>query len=74
MKYICRFGHIANDPDYCRQCLADNYGVKPSEEPVLMASFNPVEPESKPEELTPVLERVDEGAPLPVSKAFPRKR
>lgn len=69
MKYQCRHGHIANDPDYCRACLSSNYGVTPVEQ----AQAAP--PESRPEELTPVLDPVAEAASLPEFKhAHPSRK
>lgn len=79
MKYRCRYGHIANDPDYCRACLGNDYQVMPVQPAPEPAAPAP-EPEAKPEELTPVIEPVSlvdligEAAALPVSKYPGRKR
>ena len=47
MKFKCRMGHVGSDPDFCRACLASDFGVKPVEEPAA---------EAKPVELTPIIE------------------
>lgn len=73
-EYVCRFNHIGHDSDHCRTCLRDNYPVRelppaPAPEPAVSEQTA----ETKPEELTPVLE-VTEAAPLPISKHSGRKR
>lgn len=72
MKYKCQKGHVANDPDYCRACLAEAYAVSPwlQEESPAPAPYV----EEKPEELTPVITPVVEGEALPVAKHHGRKR
>lgn len=78
MRYRCRMGHIIEEADYCRACLASDFGVRPFQEPA-------PPPEKKPEERTPIIEpryavikhdpgddvtavEVPEGSNLPVSK------
>ncbi len=73
MKFKCRMNHIAEDPDYCRACLGNDYQVRPVE--VMEEAYYTGATggaggpgEEKPEELTPIIEPLYEGLPLPVSK------